>query len=483
MEPVQVTPQNDTHAQWEADARAASMAAPKVNLTPVIRQASKLGYEVVDVSGFLDALSHKSQAQLSAVELAKASADRVTAASASVGDLAQQVAEASSSALGVAQTSATAMRESSSRSAQVAQWVGTAADQIEAAVGALSEIEKNNDMVRGIATQISFLSINARIEATRAGEEGRQFRVIADAVNELSARTNEVANEVRQNISSLSDAISQLAEESQTVRGDAEQVIKDNDQTDAALGEIAAQINQVNDQASLIQQETGNTNDALAEFSPAFRELGESIQDTAGQTEGVTKRGHALIDLTEGIVQECVSLGGETADSAYIERVQADAARLSAALQHAVDSGRITQAQLFSRDYRPIQGTNPEQFMTPFTELTDELFTPIQEEALTQSDAVVFCAAVNVDGHLPTHNKKFAKPQGSDPDWNAGNCRNRRMFNDRVGLKAGQSTKPFLLQVYRRDMGGGVFKLMKDVSAPITVNGKHWGGLRLAYSA
>ena len=39
----------------------------------------------------------------------------------------------------------------------------------------------------------------------------------------------------------------------------------------------------------------------------------------------------------------------------------------------------------------------------------------------------------------------------------------------------------FLLQTYRRDMGGGNFVIMKEVAAPIKVNGKHWGGLRLAF--
>ncbi|MFM2450788.1 MAG: hypothetical protein RIS44_3238, partial [Pseudomonadota bacterium] len=34
---------------------------------------------------------------------------------------------------------------------------------------------------------------------------------------------------------------------------------------------------------------------------------------------------------------------------------------------------------------------------------------------------------------------------------------------------------------YRRDMGGGQFVLMKEATAPIYVNKKHWGGLRLAY--
>jgi methyl-accepting chemotaxis protein len=30
-------------------------------------------------------------------------------------------------------------------------------------------------------------------------------------------------------------------------------------------------------------------------------------------------------------------------------------------------------------------------------------------------------------------------------------------------------------------MGNGQFALMKDVSAPISVRGRHWGGVRLAY--
>jgi methyl-accepting chemotaxis protein len=30
-------------------------------------------------------------------------------------------------------------------------------------------------------------------------------------------------------------------------------------------------------------------------------------------------------------------------------------------------------------------------------------------------------------------------------------------------------------------MGGGRFVLMKDVSAPIAVNGRHWGGFRIGF--
>ena len=121
-------------------------------------------------------------------------------------------------------------------------------------------------------------------------------------------------------------------------------------------------------------------------------------------------------------------------------------------------------------------------FATRFVALTDELFPPVQEELLAFDSKVVFCAAVDRNGYLPTHNLKFSQPQRADPVWNAANARNRRVFNDRTGLAAGRNERRFLLQTYRRDMGGGRRVLMKDLSAPITVQGRHWGGLRLAYS-
>lgn len=50
-------------------------------------------------------------------------------------------------------------------------------------------------------------------------------------------------------------------------------------------------------------------------------------------------------------------------------------------------------------------------------------------------------------------------------------------------MAVSRNTKPFLLQTYRRDMGGGVFALMKDASAPIRIEGRLWGGLRVCYRA
>ena len=84
-------------------------------------------------------------------------------------------------------------------------------------------------------------------------------------------------------------------------------------------------------------------------------------------------------------------------------------------------------------------------------------------------------------GLIARHNRQSKQVQRpGDVVWNAAHCRNRRIFNDRKGLAAVRNQRPFLLQTCRRDMGGGVFVLLKGASAPIQVMGRHWGGLRLA---
>ena len=55
--------------------------------------------------------------------------------------------------------------------------------------------------------------------------------------------------------------------------------------------------------------------------------------------------------------------------------------------------------------------------------------------------------------------------------------RSKRLFNDRTGIRCGTHTENMLLQTYRRDTG----EIMHDLSVPIYVNGKHWGGFRLGY--
>jgi methyl-accepting chemotaxis protein len=169
-------------------------------------------------------------------------------------------------------------------------------------------------------------------------------------------------------------------------------------------------------------------------------------------------------------------------NKAFVDRAVDAAALISAALEQAIEAGKLTRDTLFDTDYQPIEGTDPQQLRTRALTALEELLPPIQEPLLASDKRMTFCAAVDRNGYLPVHNRIYSQPQkAGDVTWNLANCRNRRIFDDRAGLCAARNVRPYLIQSYARDMGNGVIIMMREIDAPLRVFGKHWGGLRTAY--
>ncbi|MFQ5626395.1 MAG: methyl-accepting chemotaxis protein, partial [Methyloligellaceae bacterium] len=171
----------------------------------------------------------------------------------------------------------------------------------------------------------------------------------------------------------------------------------------------------------------------------------------------------------------------ETSDTCIVGYASQAVKQINAAFEEGIAKGEITEQALFDRTYDPIEGTDPEQFMTPYTAFTDKVLPAIQEAIRAKSDRIAYCVATDEKCYVPTHNLDVSQPQGSDPVWNAAHCRNRRFFTSASVHRAIQNTEPLILQTYQRDMGGGNLVFMKEISAPILVNGRHWGALRTGY--
>ncbi len=444
--------------------------------------ASRLGYEIVDVAGHLDRVDGVSQAQVAALGAAQAAEAALLRSVDAVRVAVEQVSRSADTALGDADVSLEVIRRTTTETTRLAGWVGTVGQRLDEVETTLKGVRTAVAQITSIATQVNILAINAKIEAARAGDAGRGFAVVAEAVNDLSRQTERAANGIAQSVAGLTEWCEGLSRETVDVRAGAQDLLSAGASNDTALARISDGLKSAQAGTARIADATTSADKALAAFKPAFGAIADGIRTTASAVAEARTRVEAMVDRSERIVQGTAREGAATGDARFIARVREDAARLSALLEAAVDEGRIRMDALFSETYRPVPGTDPQQVETPFADLTDALFPAVQEAALAFDAKVVFCAAVDRNGYLPTHNRKFSQPQGRDPVWNAAHARNRRMFNDRVGLKAGRSTAPFVLQVYRRDMGGGEFRMMKDLSAPITVKGRHWGGLRLAYA-
>ncbi|CUH80462.1 methyl-accepting chemotaxis protein [Tropicibacter naphthalenivorans] len=450
-------------------------------LAELTESATGLGHEIVDIVGFLQDLDNRCKSQLTLLQGVQNNTAGLARASESTVAAVDRMVLAADDAIEQVRTSTSLIAESGQSSQSLAEWVRSVHSETEIVEKLLHAVRNSNALITDIASQVHILAINAKIEAARAGQAGKGFSIVADSVKDLSGKTTDAAETITETVAELSEWMSRLHRGAQETVTQAETVLTRSGQTDRALAEIEAGMSRLRDDAHALSQDAARSKEAMDHTGNAVDDIAESIAAVAKGVDEANKRCENLIDTSEGILQHAVALGGSGEDGAMITLVQDLAGQISMAFDAAVRSGHITIEQLFNQSYQPIAGSNPEQVLAPFTRLTDRLLPPIQEPVLDHDSRIVFCAAVDTNGYLPTHNKKFSHPQGPDPVWNAANCRNRRIFDDRVGLKAGQNEKPFLLQVYRRDMGGGVFAMMKDLSAPIHVQGRHWGGLRLAY--
>lgn len=461
--------------------RIENASDPSTPMDAMAEGAVRLSHDIVDIAGFLDGVDAVARAQVQDLNRARLSARAVAQASRTMAGASERTGAAVSAVAEAVIQSTSRVQGALGSSEEVMRWVSGAGQRMEKIGEIVGKVRQSNGQISEISREVNILAVNARIEAARAGDAGRGFIVVADAINALSRQTSSAAETISDTIRHLGTELTALTGEAVAVSQRAQAGLSGLTEAGTALERMEHQASAGQAAAAEIAAEIESVRLALADFGPALRALFDSVADQAAKVTEAKSRASGLIHLGETMVQHTVELGGATSDRSLIEAVQTGAARLGALLETAVDRGDIALPALFEGRYTPVPGSNPAQVTAAFTALTDRLFPPVQEEALALDPRVVFCAAVDRNGYLPTHNRKFSAPQGADPVWNAANCRNRRIFDDRVGLGAGRSTAPFLLQVYRRDMGGGQFAMMKDVSAPIFVKGRHWGGLRMAY--
>jgi methyl-accepting chemotaxis protein len=414
----------------------------------IATRASGIGRESAELLGTLEDVSKVAQQQAQAFDQVAAHVQKMVEANRSI-------------------ARATESGRASARTAREA--VERVATDVAAAVDSLREVAQAASDITKIALQTRLVAFNATVEAKRSGEAGRGFAVVAEAVKDLAQKVESSSLQIAGTVKQLDSRIGELARHiRETGSRDGRETFHNAfERVEQAVDTIAAD-------ASRNEQVCGTTLASVQDLAKQVVQTARSLDSAKGRASHLLETGEALIEL----VADC---GAETEDTPYIQAVSEAAGRIAAIFERAVDGGAISAADLFDTNYVPIAGTHPQQMMTKFVVLTDRELPAIQEPLLERFSKAIFTAAVDRNGYLATHNLKYSKPQGPDPVWNAANCRNRRIFNDRTGLAAGRNTRRFLLQSYRRDMGGGRFVLMKDLSVPITVHGRHWGGLRMGY--
>ena len=148
-----------------------------------------------------------------------------------------------------------------------------------------SEVNNFISAINEIANQTNLLSLNAAIEAAKAGEQGKGFAVVADEVRRLAENSAKVTQEIQ----TLIDENNQRIGEGQSA------VVMVNE----SLALIREQITQSSSIVTEISVATSEQNLALQEINVTLEKLAESSSEVADAAEHISQSNNMQISFSK----------------------------------------------------------------------------------------------------------------------------------------------------------------------------------------
>jgi methyl-accepting chemotaxis protein len=470
---------NAKPANLETAAAVPSASEPLVD--ELANRIGGLGVELADVAGNVQEVANRVSTQSERFGHLQKTAETMVSANHNIANASQAVQTATTAAVGEITQSRAAVDTAVKHIAELIEAVGRIETRLGAVGSALAQVAKVSGSIEAIAKQTNLLALNATIEAARAGAAGRGFAVVASEVKNLAEATRQATHQIGETVRDLDGQVGSLIGESSDASLRAKSAGEGAEQIQGIIVRVQKGFTSVGQEIDGVAKAATSN---LAHCDMVIDELGhlaKGVDLSSSDLKNADERVAKLLDVSEALIALIADSGVETSDAPLIRIVIDTAKRISDAFEAAIARGEISVDQLMDENYREIPGTNPKQYLTNYVEFTDRILPPIQDPIQKSDPRTVFCVAWAKGGYLPTHNPNYRLPQGPDPVWNNANCRNRRLFNDRAVKKVAANQTPFLLQTYRRDMGGGNFVLMKDLSSPIHVRGRHWGAFRMGF--
>lgn len=282
----------DTDRGDEIGSLSRSFAKMISSLSELITQVQRSGVQVN--SSAVEISATTKEQQTTAGEVATTSAE-ISATAKEMSATSSELLKTADSVSSVAEQAsqlASGGKEGLDRMEKIMRGILEAAAGITAKLGVMNEKAGNINAVVStigkVADQTNLLSLNAAIEAEKAGEYGRGFAVVATEIRRLAdqtaASTGDIEQMVKEMVSAVSAGVMGMDKFGEELRRGAGEISSVGTQLDRVISEVqslAPSVESVNEGMRSQTQGAQQISEALTQLGEAARLTADSIRDSS----------------------------------------------------------------------------------------------------------------------------------------------------------------------------------------------------------
>jgi len=291
--------------QSESDLVGRSQADMVAQLSSLIGQVQQSGVQVNSSAVEIAAVAKQQQATASEVASTtteiSSTAKEMSATSTELLKSADQVSIVANETA----TLATQGKASLNRIEAIIRQITEASGTVTNRLGVMNEKAGNINAVvttiTKVADQTNLLSLNAAIEAEKAGEYGKGFAVVATEIRRLAdqtaASTSDIERIVKELVSAVSAGVMGMDKFSEEVRRGASEI----SDTRRQLDEVVAQVQSLAPSVETLHEGMRAQTQGAEQISDALSQLGEAARQTSDSIRDSSRAVEQLNDATRGL--------------------------------------------------------------------------------------------------------------------------------------------------------------------------------------